>query len=256
MRNSLFLNTGAGAFQEAAHLAGFPATDWTWSVRLEDLDNDGRLDLHVTNGMSREYHNADLLERIMALENSGDSRKFMKTMPVMAETNLAYRNLGDLRFEEVGAGWGLDQVGVSFGAAFGDLDGDGDLDLVFANFEAGATVLRNDSQTGHRVTIALRGSSSNRFGVGAFVRLETAAGPQVRQLVLARGYLSSSEPLIHFGLGEDTVIKRLTIEWPSGHTQSFTDLPVDRKFTITEPAGPAQPQPLPQIGRASCRERV
>jgi hypothetical protein len=157
---------------------------------------------------------------------------------VLAESNFAFRNLGDLRFEDVSRAWGLDQKGVSFGAAFGDFDGDGDLDLVFANYEQGVTVLRNDSDTGHRLIVALRGTRSNRFGVGATVRIETASGVQVRQLVLARGYLSSSEPILHFGLGHDTRIKRLTVSWPSGHIQTFTDLAADRHLTVTEPGGP------------------
>lgn len=252
MRNALYLNTGTGRMQEAAFLAGIPATDWTWSVRFEDLDNDGRLDLHVTNGMSREYHNADLLDRIMALENPADSRRFMKSLPPFAERNLAYRNLGDLQFAEVGRAWGLDQTGVSFGAAFADFDGDGDLDLVFANYEGAPTVLRNDSPDGHRVILALRGTKSNRFGAGAVARIETAAGVQVRSLVLARGYLSSSEPVLHFGLGADSRIKRLAIQWPSGRTQTFADLAADRRYTVTEPdRDPANatdtPAPQPQF---------
>jgi hypothetical protein len=94
-----------------------------------------------------------------------------------------------LKFENVGTAWGLDENGVSFGAAFGDLDGDGDLDLIYTNYKKGAAVLRNDSDAGHRVIFALRGTQSNRFGVGAVIRIETDAGIQVRQLVLARGVL-------------------------------------------------------------------
>jgi hypothetical protein len=241
MRNVLFRNTGVGRMQEAACMAGFPATDWSWSPRFEDLDNDGLLDLHVTNGMSREYHNVDLLDRIVAIEDLNGSRRLMKAASPLAERNLAYRNLGELRFEEVGPAWGLDQNGVSFGAAFADFDGDGDLDVVFANYEAPPTVLRNDSLTGHRVIFSLRGTSSNRFGAGTWVRLETAAGVQVRQLVLARGYLSSSEPILHFGLGDQDSVKNVTVEWPSGHVQTFADLAADRRYVITEPTGAAKP---------------
>jgi hypothetical protein len=245
MRNALYLNTGTGVFQEAAHLAGLAATDWTWSVRWEDLDNDGRVDLHVTNGMIREFNNTDLMDRIMALENQGGVRQFMKGLPVMAETNFAFRNAGDLRFEETGRPWGLDQRGVSFGTAFADFDGDGDLDAVFANYEAGVTVLRNDSADGHRLLVALRGTRSNRFGFGAAVRIETASGSQMRYLAPARGYLSSSEPLVHFGLGADEAVRRLTVIWPGGGTQVLENLPVDRRITITEPATGAPPVDRP-----------
>jgi enediyne biosynthesis protein E4 len=256
MHNALYLNTGMGRCLEAAHLAGIAATDWTWSVRFEDLDNDGRLDLFVTNGMNREFHGVDLLDRIMGVENPADARRLMHSSPKLVETHLAYRNLGDLHFEEVGAKWGLNQRGVSFGAAFGDLDGDGDLDIVYANYEGGVTVLRNDSDHGHRLIVALRGTQSNRFGVGATVRIESASGPQVRQLVLARGYLSNSEPILHFGLGEDTVVKQLTVTWPNGQTQTFTDLAVDKHYTITEPSTPFTPAappapPPPQFSNIS-----
>jgi hypothetical protein len=241
MRNALYINTGTGRCLEAACLAGLSATDWTWSVRLEDLDNDGRLDLFVTNGMNRESHNADLTARKELAESPDEKVRIEKASPVLAEQHLAFRNLGDLRFEDVSAEWGLNQKGVSFGAAFGDLDGDGNLDLVYANFDGGVTLLRNDSDTGHSITVALRGTRSNRFGVGSTVRIETDSGVQVRTLVLARGVLSNSEPILHFGLGQETRIMRLTVSWPSGHNQVFADLSADRRFTITEPASPAAP---------------
>ena len=237
-RNAVYLNTGTGRCLEAAYLTGLVATDWTWSPRFEDLDNDGRLDLFVTNGMHREATNIDLMSRQMSAETTAERLRILRDSPPLAESHLAFRNLGDLHFENSGAAWGLNLRGVSFGSAFGDLDGDGDLDLVYANYQKGVTVLRNDSDTGHRIVIDLRGTLSNRFGVGATVRIETASGPQVRQLVLARGVLSSSEPMIHFGLGEDLSIKRLTVTWPSGHVQTFENLAVDRHFTITEPSLP------------------
>jgi len=240
-RNALYLSTGTGRCLEAAALAGLAATDWTWAMRLEDLDNDGRLDLYVTNGMNHEYQSADLRDRVILAENPAERARQTQASPILAEANLAFRNLGGLQFKDQSAAWGLNQVGVSFGAAFADFDGDGDLDLVYSNFEQGATLLRNDSVEGHCVVVALRGVQSNRFGVGATVRIESAAGTQVRQLVLARGYMSNSEPMLHFGLGPDQVIKKLTVTWPSGQVQTFTDLAVDRRFTITEPAAPARP---------------
>jgi hypothetical protein len=249
LRNALYLNSGPGLpMQEAAFLTGLAATDWTWTVRLEDLDNDGRVDAFFTTGMVRELHNSDLLIRMMTSENARERVRVMERSPPLAESNLAFRNLGDLRFENASAAWGLDQVGVSFGAATGDLDGDGDLDLVYSNYRQGITVLRNDSARGHRAVIALHGTTSNRFGVGATVELETASGTQVRQLVLARGYLSSSEPILHFGLGAADRIDRLTIRWPSGHEQVFSHVAANQKLVITEPVGPSKPVAPPSEG--------
>ena len=236
-RNALLLNTGTGRCLEASDLAGISATGWTWSVRFEDLDNDGLLDLFVTNGMVRE-ENTDVNSRMKGAETTEERIRIMRASPELPESHMAFRNLGDLKFEDVSGSWGLDKKGIAFGAALGDLTGDGNLDIVYANYHGGVTLMRNDSDTGHRVDVDLRGTASNRFGVGATVRVESALGVQVRQLWLARGYMSSSEPMVHFGLGEDTAIARMTVRWPSGRVQTFENLPVDRRFTVTEPSGP------------------
>lgn len=236
--NVLLLNTGTGYALEAGFLAHLAATDWTWAPRLVDLDNDGRLDLFVTNGFPWDP-GVDVVKRQMRALSAAERIRIMYDTPMRAENHIALRNLGDLKFEDVSAAWGLDEKGVALGAAFGDLGGDGNLDLVYSNYHESASVLRNDNDTGHRVMIDLRGSVSNRFGIGATVKIESALGTQAQQLWLARGYLSSSEPAIHFGLGQDVLIERMTVTWPSGHVQTFEHLPVDQRFTITEPSGPA-----------------
>jgi hypothetical protein len=243
-RNALLLNTGTGHFEEAAFLAGVAATDWTWSVRLEDLDNDGHLDLFVTNGFPRDP-GADTVARMMRAETTAERIRIMYESPPQAEVHLALRNMGDLEFRNVSAQWGVGKKGVSFGAALGDLSGDGNLDIVYSNFHGGVTILRNDCDTGHVVNVYLRGTVSNRFGVGATVRVESALGLQVRQLTLARGYMSSSEPMLHFGLGADTTVRRMVVTWPSGHVQTFENLAVDQRYTVTEPSQriPIPPDP-------------
>ncbi|HEY4990436.1 MAG TPA: CRTAC1 family protein, partial [Opitutaceae bacterium] len=245
-RNALLLGTGTGAFQEGAFLAGLEATDWTWSARLEDLDNDGRLDLFVTNGFPRDP-GADTLQRIMRAETPAERIRIMYESPPQAEVHLALRNMGDMEFRNVSAEWGVGKKGVAFGAAMGDLSGDGNLDIVYSNYHAGVTLLRNDNATGHVANVYLRGTVSNRYGIGATVTVVSALGTQTRQLTLSRGYMSSSEPMLHFGLGADTTIRRMEVTWPSGHVQTFDNLAVDQRYTVTEPSSPVAIPPSPTL---------
>ncbi len=234
-RNMLYLGSSTGRLIEAGYLARVVATDWTWSMRFEDLDNDGWVDLHVTNGMNREYHNADLRERLLHAPDAVERMRVVRTSPPLRERHLALRNTGDLHFEDASARWGLDEIGISFGAAFADFDGDGDQDLVYSNYDAPVSVYRNDCVSGGRLVVALQGRRSNRDGVGATVRVETARGTQTRTLTLARGYLSCSEPVLHFGLGDAERVNRVTVTWPSGATQVVDGVEVDRKLTLLEP---------------------
>jgi hypothetical protein len=230
-RNAVFLGTGTERVMEAAHLAGLESTDWTWSPKFGDLDNDGWTDLFIANGMSRDFVNSDLLARMKERGNKG-----WLNMPILREANLAFRNLGDLRFESVGKKWGLDQISASYGAALADLDRDGDLDLVVTNFEEPVSIYRNTSTTGNRLLLRLKGTRANSWGLGATIRIETASGPQTRCLTLASGFLSANEPLVHFGLGPEQKVNRLTVEWPNRPHQTFENLEANRFYTITEPA--------------------
>ena len=237
MRNALYLNTGTERFMEGAYLYGIASTDWTWSVKFGDLDNDGRLDLHVTNGMIRSFIDADMDKRLRDTTIEEEAR-IMKESPVLRESNLAYRNDGSPRFEEVSQLWGLNHFGVSFGAVFVDFDRDGNLDIAVNNYQESVTLYRNNLGEAHnRALFELRGSVSNSHGIGSTVTLESDSGKQIRYLSPARGIFSSDEPVVHFGLGTDQKINRLVINWPSGHRQEFTDLSPNRRYVVREPEG-------------------
>jgi len=244
MWNAVYLNTGTDHFAEVAHLTGMDATGWTWSARLGDLDNDGRLDAFYTCGMIRNFIDADLVDRQNVAPNLTARANVWKNSPPRRETTLAYRNLGDLKFADVSKEWGLDHEGVSFGCVLADLAGDGNLDIIFTNYNAPPTIIRNRTATGHRAMIKLAGRAPNLDGIGAELRLESAAGVQVRQLYTERGIASSEPPLVHFGLGNDAVINKLTIRWPRGEVQVLEKLPADQLLTIAEPPLAAGAKPV------------
>lgn len=254
-RNALYLNTGAGRMMEAAYLTGLVNTDWTWSPKFADLDNNGWVDLFLSTGMSRDFVNNDLSAR---LRERGAS---WRNTPVLRQKNLAFRNLGDLQFKSIGPEWGLDQVSASYGAAYGDLDRDGDLDLVVTSFGEPVSVFRNSGSTGHRVLIRLKGARSNSWGLGSTVRIETPSGCQVRYLTATSGFASSNEPLVHFGLGAHQVIDQLSVNWSSGQRQVFERLSADCFYTITEPTNPTKeiaetPPVQPRFERKPALEMV
>ncbi|MFZ5495989.1 MAG: FG-GAP-like repeat-containing protein [Verrucomicrobiota bacterium] len=243
MKNAVFLNTGADRFREIAKMSGLGSTDWTWSARFEDLDNDGWVDLHVTNGMVRPFIDSDLLSQTRKMETQREVIALMKAQPPQRDVNLAFRNDGNLRFNKVQADWGLDHASVSFGSAFADFDRDGDLDLVYVNYDDGVSLYRNDCPAGNSLVIELRGRGANTRAVGATVLATTSQGRQTRRLTVARGALSSSEPVLHFGLGGDTAATALEIRWPDGQVQPLGALPANAHYVVTEPAASARPGP-------------
>jgi hypothetical protein len=253
MWNAVYLNTGTDRFAEAAHLTGMDATGWTWSARLGDLDNDGRLDAFVTTGMIRNFIDADLVDKQNVAPTLAARANVWKNAAPRRETTLAYRNMGGLKFTDASADWGLDENTVAFGCALADLDGDGDLDLVYANYDAPPTIVRNDTVTGHRAVIKLAGRAPNRDGIGAELRVETASGVQVRQLFSERGIASSEPPLVHFGLGDDKVIAKLIIHWPRGQVQVLENIPADQLLTVSEPALAEGAKPAPAVFKTPPR---
>ena len=244
MRNVLYVNTGTGRFLEAAYLAGLDASNWTWSVKFGDLNNDGLVDVFISNGMTRDWFHCDIRDEVQQhIVNQGglylDALRYWMNTPMLREPNMALVNRGDLRFEPVGPQWGLDYHGVSFGAALADLDRDGDLDLIVNNFTEPPGIYRNQENSARRALIRLVGTVSNRDGIGAVVRVTTPDGTQMRYNTPCRGFMSANELRVHFGLGPHQRIDKLRVEWPSGHVQTFDDLPADRSYTITEPAAAA-----------------
>jgi hypothetical protein len=241
MRNVVYVNSRGGRFMEAAYLAGLANSDWTWTVRLADFDNDGLVDVFFSNGMSRDMNVSDNVEAGTTKlgETEWDKHVRAKT-PELREQNIAYRNVGELKFEDVSKDWGLDHVGMSFASATADFDRDGDLDLVVCNLNEPVSVYQNNTADGNRAVIRLKGRL-NSWGIGAKVTVETKLGTQVRQLTPIRGYMASHEPVVHFGLGDEKKIKKLTVHWPSGHAQSFEDIDANQRLTIVEPDGKAWP---------------
>lgn len=230
MRNALYLNTGTERFMEVAFLSDLANTDWTWSVKFGDFNADSWVDLFVSNGMTGDWFNSDTRPRSSSLENLGNKTKNVK----LNEANRAYKNTGNLEFENVSKKWGLDEKGISFGAAYADLDRDGDLDLVVNNFEEEVSVYRNKSKNKNQILIRLKGSESNSFGIGSRVTIKTKSGIQVRFLNHSQGYASANEPVLHFGLGDEENIDKLTVLWPSGILQNFNDLKSNQFYVIKE----------------------
>lgn len=232
MRNMFYINTGARRFMETAWMSNLAQSDWTWAVKAADFDDDAYVDLFLSNGMVRNFSDADIPFHTEMLIGQ-TLWDIYKNTPPMPQKNLAFRNLGNLHFEHANS-WGLDQNTMSYGAAYGDLDLDGDLDLVVINLDASVAIYRNELSSHNRVLFKLKGTISNRHGIGTKMHIETASGIQSHYFNPTGSFLSSNSPEIHFGLGTETSIQKAKVFWPSGIVQTYKNLRAGFRYIITE----------------------
>jgi enediyne biosynthesis protein E4 len=249
MRNTLQMNAGIGPdgfplFCEVGQLAGVSATDWSWAPLFVDADNDGFKDIFVTNGYLRDFTSMDFLKytvedaRKKAQEQGKELELYelVSEMPSTKTSDYVFRNNGDLTFSNTTKEWGIDLPNLSFGAAYADLDNDGDLELITNNTNEKATVWLNQSnasKANQYLRIQLQGPASNPFGVGAKVFVESEKSTQLVEQYPARGYQSSVDPILHFGLGNKKTVEKVKIVWPDGKQSVLADVAVNQLLIVS-----------------------
>lgn len=248
-RNMLQLNIGTKdgipLYSEIGQLAGIAETDWSWSVLLADFDNDGWKDMHVTNGIGRDFINGDFLEfsqtAFAASANPETQRKAVRdklsTLKPVTLGNYLYLNQHNYTFSDVSAKAGADAPSLSNGAAYADVDNDGDLDIITNNINEPASVLINNSRemnplNCHYLKLQLRGDSLNTRGIGAKITVYSKGLMQMQEQNPVRGYFSTVDAELVFGLGKQQKIDSLVIVWPDRQTQTIRSLGADTSLVL------------------------
>jgi enediyne biosynthesis protein E4 len=244
VRNTLQLNNGNGTFSEIGQLAGIEATEWSWSALFADYDNDGLKDLFITNGYGKDITNLDFIvygdeTQSMGLPaaNTRERQAMLNELPGIKIHNYMYRNRGDLTFSDETESWGMSAPTYSNGAAYGDLDNDGDLDLIINNIDDQASVmecrLRPEQNKGaNYLRLALTGPSRNREAFGTTVVITHKGSKQHQYFTPVRGYLSSVEPYLHFGIGQDNVVDSVEVVWPDGKYQLIRNVNANQVLKV------------------------
>ncbi len=243
MMNTLQMNNGNGTFSEVSQLAGLSSTDWSWAPLWADFDNDGLKDLLVTNGLRKEARNNDFVNKkksiLEAMEkDDGNDLVFIKQilneMPEKRIPNYIFKNEGNMSFANKQEEWGLNHESWSNGAAYADLDNDGDLDIVISNVDMPSFIYRNnaDKKKANYLTIKLKGTTANSSGLGARVTVKSGESIQMKEHYLNRGYLSSVEDQLHFGLNTHEKVDSIWVQWPDGKTQLLTDIEANQSLKI------------------------
>lgn len=230
-RNMLQKNNGDGTFSEIGQLAGISNTDWSWAALLSDFDNDGNKDLFVTNGYMRDITNMDVMmhsadQEMRAPQSRADAiKKYMEQMPSNKIPNYIFQNNGNETFTNRTNDWGFNYSTLSNGAAYADLDNDGDMDLVINNIDENAGVYRNNAGKlfpgNHYLKIKLQGSSKNLEGIGAKVKLYCSNQLYYQEQFPVRGFQSSVDQVLNFGIGKHTVIDSIIVIWPDDKMQKL-----------------------------------
>jgi len=255
VRNVLQLNNGNGTFSDIGYLAGIYATDWSWSALMADLDNDGLQDILITNGYRKDITDLDFMAYSKSSSQFGtdavrlkNAMKAVNALEGVPKPDVLFRNEGGLRFTNTSKAWGMTEEAYGNGAAYADLDNDGDLDLVINTINDKAFVYRNytmerNAEGNHYLRIALQGPAGNRNGIGARVTITYDTVTQVREYTPQRGYQSTVEPFLHFGLGRSGVVSTLRVQWPGGKEQILTNVRANQQLALREADAVMAPAP-------------
>lgn len=237
-RNTLFRNRGNNTYAEIAYLAGLEASDWTWGSVFLDVDLDGYEDLLVGNGHLFDMQDLDAVERLDRVRSQNPragNQHLITNFPPLLTKNLAFRNNGQLHFEETGATWGFDRAGITHGVILADLDNDGDLDVVTSDLGQSPGLYRNESSA-PRVAVRLRGRAANTQGVGAQIRLVSPRLMQSQEMVAGGRYLSGDQAQRTFAVPWDKAESaRLEVLWRSGRRSRIEAVQPNQLYVLTEP---------------------
>lgn len=253
--NCLQLNNKNGKFIDIARYSGVAATDWSWGALIFDMDNDGWNDLYVCNGVNRDVTNLDFMDffanhvnQKMVLSGKKESvDKILKEIPRTALPNKVYRNNTDLKFTDIGDTWGLSQPTFSNGAAYADLDNDGDLDLIVCNQNQPAYIYQNKTaEINHHnfVSFSLKGKDKNPFAVGTKVQLYIGSEILTRELFPSRGFQSSVDYKLVFGLGKRPKIDSAIITWPDRTTSIFILPEINKTHAVDQSSVKTSPEKI------------